>query len=298
MNNTSLRSITRKATQYIQKDQVGKIKRLKSRYAGLDTILLSVPNDEDAIDNIFNMTKINMKKISLLQYSIIYGAKKCFNYFINLAINDNVNLGRHSLHLATNRLDIYYIDQLLKKWGDNDIWINIRDNREGYTGLSNYLVHEDIEYSNSFFNEPERTLEEVRELKVKITEIFTSYPTLNVLLRDTRGTNIFDVLDNSPSDNTIKNILTTHESMGEFRNIGLIINNYDVNDTRRGLMSFPEDHVIRFTTHDTERDNDDDLYEERDIDLVMTQSHVNREQAIIALTNANGDIVNAIMNLS
>ena len=104
-------------------------------------------------------------------------------------------------------------NQLLKKWGDNDIWINIRNTRNGYSGLMNVLIHDDVELLVHILI-VERTLEEVQELKIKITEIFTSY-TINVLLEDIRGIVIFDVLENNPSDNRIKNILTTHKSMGD-----------------------------------------------------------------------------------
>lgn len=223
-------NITDKAKEFIRNDEVEGVIEIKSRWAGLDSILLPVPKDEDATDDIFTMSKLNMHNISFLQYSILYGAKKCFNYFINMIETDNTEFGSHSLHIATTRLDIYYIDQLLKKWGDNEIWINIRNTKNGYSGLMNALIHDDIEFTSPYFNEPERTIEEVQELKIKITEIFTSYPTLNVLLEDIRGTVIFDVLENNPSDNTIKNILTTHKSMGEIQNIGL-----EVRRERRGL---------------------------------------------------------------
>lgn len=222
-------NITDKAKEFIRRDEVEGVIEIKSRYAGLDSIILPVPKDEDATDDIFTMSKLNMHNISFLQYSILYGAKKCFNYFINMADKDHIDSGSHSLHIATTRLDIYYIDQLLKKWGDNDIWINIRNTRNGYSGLMNALIHDDIEFTSPFFNEAERTLEEVQELKIKITEIFTSYPSLNVLLEDIRRTVVFDVLENNPSDNTIKNILTTHKSMGELQNIGLRVSE------RRGI---------------------------------------------------------------
>ena len=81
-------------------------------------------------------------------------------------------------------------------------------------------------------------MKEIQDLKIKITEIFVSYPGLNVLLEDAFGTIIFDVLENSPSDNTIKNILTTHKSMGEYQNIGLSL------DRRR------EDDEDEATEHD------------------------------------------------
>ena len=58
------------------------------------------------------------------------------------------------------------------------------------------LVHEDAEYIDPFFNEGERTLKEIQDLKIKITEIFVKYPGLNVLLEDALGTVIFDVLEN------------------------------------------------------------------------------------------------------
>ena len=215
--------ITEKAKEFIRRDEVEGVIEIKSRWVGIDSILLPVPKDEDATDDIFTMSKLNMHNISFLQYSILYGAKKCFNYFINMTDEDNIDSGSHSLHIATTRLDIYYIDQLLKKWGDNDIWINIRNTRNGYSGLMNVLIHDDVEFTSPYFNEVERTLEEVQELKIKITEIFTSYPTINVLLEDIRGIVIFDVLENNPSDNRIKNILTTHKSMGELQNIGLRI---------------------------------------------------------------------------
>ena len=230
-------TITDKVKDFIKTDNVDEIKNVKEQYAGFNTIMLTVPNlTDDSIDDIFTMRKLNMLEISFLQYSIIYGAKKCFDYLINITETDNINLGRHSLHLATSRMEVYYIDQLLKKWGDNDIWLNIRDVKKGYTGLANMLVHEDAEYIDPFFNEGERTLKEIQDLKIKITEIFVSYPGLNVLLEDALGTVIFDVLENTPSDNTIKNILTTHKSMGEYQNIGLGL------DGRRGDEDDEDEH--------------------------------------------------------
>lgn len=43
---------------------------------------------------------------------------------------------------------------------------------------------------------------------------------------------------------------------------------------------------------------DDEGVEEKDIDLVMTQTGVTRGKAVKALKNASGDIVSAIMELT
>ena len=72
-----------------------KLKMLKNNM--LDLIYNVSSNlTDDSIDDIFTMRKLNMLEISFLQYSIIYGAKKCFDYLINITETDNINLGRHS----------------------------------------------------------------------------------------------------------------------------------------------------------------------------------------------------------
>ena len=163
----------------------------------------------------------------------------------------------------------------------------------------------------------------LNSLKIKITEIFTSYPTLNVLLEDIRGTVVFDVLENTPSDNRIKNILTTHKSMGELQNIGLRVSERrSISLTRAELSRSVQNsssfialprltNILRNTNRTTFNYSSRDYlrleplntsYEgeldERDIELVMTHSRVNREEATSALTDANGDIVNAIMSFT
>lgn len=215
MSNTPLISAI---TNLIKADKLPEIVLMSATTPNFNGLTMNIPSALTTSDKIFNRAVLKMKKISLLQISIIYGAKKCFDYLLSFSEEDYTNSGRTSLHLAASRLEEYYIDQLLKKWGDNDIWINIRSRDMNYTALSLILSIEDNEFTFQLFNEGNRTIEEVQDLKVKITEIFMGYKTVNVLLQDVSGSTPFRLLENSPSDNKIKNMLGSHISMGDYQN--------------------------------------------------------------------------------
>ena len=208
------------AKRFIIDDKINELKLLVLNVPDIFEHLYIVPRGTREEIGILNRNIIGMKTVSILQLSIIYGSRNCFNYIINKCEVDHIDKGQTSLHLAVIRGEEYYIDQLLKKWGDNEIWINLRSDRMKYTALASILSIEEGEYIDEVFNEGDRTLDEVLKLKKNITERFMGYRTVNLLLQDITGLCIFDFLENTETDNDIKNILGTHPSMGEYQNIG------------------------------------------------------------------------------
>ena len=200
------------ANAAIEGDSLDDLKELLEEHDIID--IIREVDDESVDDRIF--VEIGTKEFSLLQISMVYGSYKCFNHLINIVKEDNVVNGFSSLHIATHilshpPLDIeiygtgYYIDQLLKKWGNDDIWINLRSSITGYTAFVQLLTVIDTD---------DELLTHINDKSFAVAKNMLSYTTLNVTLEDNDGNNALHFIKTRTADDMdLKNLITSHPSM-------------------------------------------------------------------------------------